>query len=131
MPQVLNKYHGNIPTDAVWIMRGKGAWGNPFEIGKDGDREAVIAKYEKWLLAQPQLIAKAQKELRGKDLVCCCTPKHCHGHILIKIANTDLTPTPLTAQPSLVREQHAPVPGKIDQSATQVHPLKNRFGILR
>jgi hypothetical protein len=61
-------------------------WGNPFEIGKDGDREAVIQKYRKWVVTQPDLMA-ALPELRGKVLGCWCAPKACHGDVLASLAN--------------------------------------------
>jgi len=61
-------------------------WGNPFEIGRDGTREQVIAKYEKWLAEQPHLLA-ALGELRGKVLGCWCAPLACHGEVLARIAN--------------------------------------------
>jgi hypothetical protein len=70
----------------VYIGR-PGPWGNPFEIGKDGDREEVVQKYAEWLLAQPELVEKAKQELRGKVLGCWCAPKLCHGNILSQIAN--------------------------------------------
>ena len=53
-------------------------WGNPFAIGRDGSREDVIARYEQWLLAQPELVA-ALPELAGKTLGCWCAPRACHG----------------------------------------------------
>ena len=61
-------------------------WGNPFEIGRDGTREQVIAKYEKWLAQQPHLLA-ALGELRGKVLGCWCAPLACHGNVLARLAN--------------------------------------------
>lgn len=61
-------------------------WGNPFEIGKDGTRQQVIDKYEKWLLQQPELIDQLW-ELKGKVLGCWCAPKRCHCEILAKLAN--------------------------------------------
>lgn len=70
----------------VYIGR-PGPWGNPFEIGKDGDREEVVQKYAEWLLAQPELVEKAKQELKGKVLGCWCAPKLCHGNILAEIAN--------------------------------------------
>lgn len=57
-------------------------WGNPFTIGKDGSREEVIAKYRRWLLGQPALVAAARTELRGCDLVCWCAPLRCHAEVL-------------------------------------------------
>lgn len=87
MPQVLNKYKHGIPAGAVYIGR-PSKWGNPFVIGKDGDRDEVIAKYRAWLMSQPDLIAQARKELAGKDLVCFCAPKACHGDVLLEVANS-------------------------------------------
>jgi hypothetical protein len=61
-------------------------WGNPFVIGRDGTREDVIAKYEAWLLEQPELLA-ALPELAGKTLGCWCAPRACHGDVLARLAN--------------------------------------------
>jgi hypothetical protein len=59
----------------VYVGRGRGSrWGNPFKSPDDGTREEVIAKYERWLLNQPELVA-ALPELRGKVLGCWC-PSH-------------------------------------------------------
>ena len=85
-PRVLNKHIDGQPCDAVYIGR-PSKWGNKFEIGKDGNREEVIAKYEAWVNTQPVLLAQIKKELKGKDLVCFCSPRACHGDILLKIAN--------------------------------------------
>jgi hypothetical protein len=62
-------------------------WGNPFQIGRDGTRAEVLAKYREWLSGQPQLLA-AIGELRGKTLGCWCDPAPCHGHILAKLADS-------------------------------------------
>ena len=85
MCKVLNKHRTGIPANAVYIGRGS-KWGNPFRIGPDGDRAAVIAKYERWLARQPQLL-RALDELRGRDLVCFCAPRPCHGDLLLQLAN--------------------------------------------
>lgn len=60
-------------------------WGNPFVLGQDGDRSAVVVKYEAWLKKQPHLMA-ALSELRGKTLGCWCSPKACHGDVLARLA---------------------------------------------
>lgn len=62
-------------------------WGNPFVIGKDGDRAMVIKKYREWIMAQPKLIEAAKIELRGKILACWCAPYACHGDVLSEVAN--------------------------------------------
>ncbi len=61
-------------------------WGNPFIIGRDGDRLAVLKKYECWLTSHPELLA-ALHELTGKRLGCFCKPARCHGDILARWAN--------------------------------------------
>ncbi len=86
MPKVYNKRYNDAPADAVYVGRPT-IWGNPFCLGKDGDREEVIEKYEHWLMAKPWLVERARKELRGKDLVCWCAPQKCHADVLIRVAN--------------------------------------------
>ena len=61
-------------------------WGNPFVIGRDGTRDDVIARYELWLLEQPELV-DALPELAGKTLGCWCAPRACHGDVLARLAN--------------------------------------------
>ena len=87
MSKVLNKYKDNIPKGAVYIGR-PSEWGNPFIIGKDGSREEVITKYKLWLFSKPEMLEKARLELKGKDLVCFCSPKSCHGDVLLEVANS-------------------------------------------
>ena len=86
MPKVCNKYHNNARQGAVYIGRGS-SFGNPFVIGKDGDRDAVCDKYEAMLLQNTELFSLVKTELKGKDLVCFCAPKRCHGDTLLRIAN--------------------------------------------
>jgi hypothetical protein len=57
-------------------------WGNPYQIGPDGDRATVIAKYRHYLYHRPDLIA-ALPELTGKQLGCWCKPAACHADVLI------------------------------------------------
>ena len=62
-------------------------WGNPFVIGKDGDRTEVIRKYRQWIMRQPDLLARARRELRGQRIACWCAPEACHGDVLAEIAD--------------------------------------------
>ena len=71
-------------------------FGNPFSE-KPGTlakyrvktRAIAIARYEEWLLSQPELVARVKKELRGKILSCWCAPKDCHAEVLAKIAESE------------------------------------------
>jgi hypothetical protein len=85
-PRVWNKHHRNAPADAIYIGRGS-PWGNPFVIGKDGTREEVIRKYEEDVMRSPATQQLIREHLRGKHLVCFCSPKPCHGDVLLRIAN--------------------------------------------
>lgn len=67
---------------AVWIDRGT-AWGNPFILDLDGDRDAVCENYRTYLGLKPSLQRKADEIRGGKVLVCWCYPERCHGDILI------------------------------------------------
>lgn len=81
---VLNCHKDRIPEDAIWIMR-PSKWGNPYKIDRDNTREAVIEKYKRYVLKQlreGRITMRDLAELHGKTLVCCCTPKPCHGHVL-------------------------------------------------
>lgn len=68
-------------------------WGNPFSHQNDtiakfkvATREEAIEKYEQWIKTQPHLMA-ALPELEGKTLGCWCSPKACHGDVLVRLVN--------------------------------------------
>lgn len=79
--------HRRQPHD-IYIGR-PSKWGNPFAIGRDGDRQQVIAKFRAWVVEQPGLMADLH-ELRGKRLGCFCAPLACHGDVLAELANDPL-----------------------------------------
>jgi hypothetical protein len=64
-----------------------GAWGNPFELPGDGDRETVIRNYaDHYLPHKPSLIDRLG-DLQGKALGCWCAPEPCHGDVLKREAD--------------------------------------------
>jgi hypothetical protein len=80
--RVYNRRHGGVPADAVYVGRPT-RYGNPFEIGRDGTREEVVDKFEKYLLGKPELLERATRELFGRSLVCWCAPERCHADVLL------------------------------------------------
>lgn len=72
-------------------------WGNPFSHLPNTlaqfrveTRDEAIDKYKEWLLSQPELVAAAKLELKGKVLGCFCRPQYrCHGDVLSEIANSE------------------------------------------
>lgn len=85
---ILNKHRSGVPAGAVYIGRGT-MWGNPFVIGKDGDRNEVCEKHTAHLKSQirnNEVSLQQLAALHGKDLVCFCAPLRCHGETLQKAA---------------------------------------------
>ena len=92
-----------LPENAVNVAR-PGPWGNPFVVGKDGDRTYCVKLYRILLdgylclssEAEPEAQRAARRyvvahidELRGKDLACWCRldGKPCHADVLLELAN--------------------------------------------
>lgn len=80
--KVLNKHVHGIPEGAVYCGRGS-PYGNPYIIGKHGDRQEVCRLYRENILPTLEV-----SDLRGKDLVCFCAPKQCHCDDLLIKANS-------------------------------------------
>jgi Domain of unknown function (DUF4326) len=90
MLRVINKHKASAEEKALAqsVMRDT-VFGNPFIIGRDGDRAEVCQLYRQWI-AQPEQAALRQRmrtELRGKNLLCCCAPLECHATTILHIAN--------------------------------------------
>ena len=99
MPQVLNKRH-DMPAGDNRVYVGRPTkWGNRFtherkvwEKWQHSNNplylvdtvEEAVAKYEDWLVNESGL---DPKELKGKDLVCWCSPGPCHADVLLRLAN--------------------------------------------
>ncbi len=80
-PQVYNLNSPICPEDAVYCGRGS-PYGNPFVIGKDGDRDQVCDRFDAEIL--PSLDVTP---LKGKNLKCFCKPLRCHCDSILKKAN--------------------------------------------
>ena len=65
---------------------------NPYEIGRDGNRLMVLAKYRMYLadrmITDPRFSMDVMA-LKGKTLGCWCAPAACHGDILLEVANVN------------------------------------------
>lgn len=84
MTTVVNKYKHKPTANDVYIGRGS-RWGNPFVIGKHGDRDAVCDSYHARLVKQINAGDLSREDLamlHGKNLVCYCAPQRCHGDSL-------------------------------------------------
>ena len=61
-------------------------WGNPFEIGVDGCRADVIAKYREYVMNNKELLYHLH-ELKWQTLGCWCKPENCHGDVLVELVS--------------------------------------------
>ncbi len=88
MVRVLNKKTATAEeiSNAIYIGR-PGPWGNPFILDVHGTRREVLFMFRLYLDQNPELVERAKKELKGKDLLCFCDPRGCHGHIWREIVN--------------------------------------------
>lgn len=65
-------------------------YGNPFEIGRNGNRESVLKKYKEYFgirLNQDEQFRTAILHLKNKRLGCFCKPHACHGDIICEYLN--------------------------------------------
>jgi hypothetical protein len=75
--------HLNKEKCDIYIGR-PSKWGNPFEIGIDGNRKEVIEKYRTYIQTNKELLSQLD-ELDGKILGCWCKPSACHGDVLVEL----------------------------------------------
>jgi|SRR6185295_8750067 len=109
MITILNLHQDKYPTSRIncYIVGRPSSLGNPYQIGRDGDRAEVIHKYRHWLPAayKSHPIVKriidrmvtaysAGKEIK---LYCYCAPLPCHADVIrdfvIKLAQRKDTET--------------------------------------
>lgn len=89
LTKVVNRDKGD-PYD-VYIGRGT-IWGNPYQMGVDGDREEVIRKFkydfDNGLLKVSGDLETNLSNLRGKQIACHCKPAACHGDVIAEYLNS-------------------------------------------
>jgi hypothetical protein len=91
MIRIVNKR--NYQGPGIYIGR-PSPLGNPFVIGRDGDREEVIRKYREFLIIainNDDRIKREFERIRELDkkgdviLICWCAPSKCHGDVIKEI----------------------------------------------
>lgn len=121
--------------DLVYIGRAmpshrlpESVWANPFKIDKDTPeaRRAAIAQYREYITARiaADPVRYDLNMLRGKTLVCWCTPdgsrgehdeRLCHGHVLLELLKEQEQPIPVKPLP--------PAPPPKDEIAALYQPF--------
>lgn len=79
------------------VYCGRGSiFGNPYEIGIDGNREKVIERYKKWFkfCIKDKLFLNAVLKLKGKTLGCFCKDENieiaCHCDVIKEYLDKNL-----------------------------------------
>jgi hypothetical protein len=71
-----------MPPNTVKVDRST-KWGNPYVVGRDGDRAQCAELYR-----NVKHSARDLDELRGKNLACWCPlDQPCHADVLLQLAN--------------------------------------------
>lgn len=99
--QLSRKRGAKLPPNTVVVSR-PSKWGNPFKVGERFKETMTIVKDRRhaWQLYRSlapqntQLVERAQRELRGKNLACWCplptepyADDECHAAVLLELAN--------------------------------------------
>jgi len=102
-------FHGVVPDGAVYVGRPApglpgSEWANPHRVGGtcrrcgvEHDQASAVAAYAVDLAAQPDRIAQAVEQLRGRDLACWCKDVPCHVDALLPAANPPIPSSPSDA----------------------------------
>jgi hypothetical protein len=81
---------GRVGKDEGIRIGRPSVFGNPFKIGRDGDRGQVIEKYRRYFsdrVAKDEAFRVAVEGLKGKKLLCYCHPRACHGDVIAEYLN--------------------------------------------
>jgi hypothetical protein len=86
----IRRYKGD---NGVRVDR-KSIFGNPFKMKDESDRASVIKCFGTYFYGRLQMDAGflgAVESLRGKVLLCWCSPKPCHADVIAEyLNNTEL-----------------------------------------
>lgn len=78
----------NLRKEKYTVYIGRGSiFGNPFMIGRDGDRARVIKLYRHYLIGNGKVLNAIYNLPKDSILGCFCKPKECHGDVIVKLYN--------------------------------------------
>jgi len=83
-PALSNVVRYSRDNGSIYVGRGS-AYGNPFPMHDESERDAVVSAFRSWLEHQPELLRAVRLLLPGKTLGCFCAPKACHCDVLSEV----------------------------------------------
>ena len=76
-----------LPDNTTYVGRPT-PWGNKTKVGPGDTNHFAVACFRDDLRADPELVARIKKELKGKNLACYCElSEECHADVLLALAN--------------------------------------------
>lgn len=100
--KVLSRHINSYQQNNSFVYIGRGTpWGNPYSIDSNPKdtkgtkilkRDRVVLQYLDFLSNSESLQKRVKEELKGKNLLCSCSPFNCHGFILASLAETGRIP---------------------------------------
>lgn len=87
--KVINIRNKTGSPDEVYVGR-PGIFGNPFLLGKHGDRDMVVTLHESYMITRMGINPEFREQIRslyGKTLMCFCAPRNCHAYNLAAMAD--------------------------------------------
>lgn len=91
----------------------RSAWGNPTHLLDPEDeveRDACVRAYASYFETAYDLQARI-RELAGKVLLCWCTPKACHGEVLLSESDPQFAAEYLATCREILTQEGSPAPG--------------------
>ena len=89
-PRLREEFEHALVVNSTVLIDRRTKWGTPHVLGRDGNREQVIARYREDLRAPHPggrgLVVEELAELDGCWLACWCEPLPCHGDVLARAA---------------------------------------------
>lgn len=85
----ISRQPAHVEASKVLYVGRPSDYGNPYKIGRDGDRDEVILKFKAWWLhpSQEALRKRALHECKDKTLLCWCFPEACHADVIAEYIN--------------------------------------------
>lgn len=81
-------------------------WANPYPIKAESERVNAIRQYREYIIPLASSALNIET-LRGKTLVCWCSPKPCHGDVLLELLQ-DAQPAPQPPTEPPIKPERSP-----------------------
>ena len=86
---VINKKFSSRTAQKLSVYIGRPSkWGNPYPLINESRRDLICEQYEEYIatrLIKDEITEEDFHEFDGKNMMCFCAPKRCHGDTLLML----------------------------------------------